>query len=259
MNKNSEKVTAILQGRIDSTRLPGKVFLPLVGKPVMQHVYERVLHCRKIDRIIVATTNEKKDDCIVELFNGLGAPVFRGSEADPLDRYYQAAIHYGAQHVVRIMADCPLVDPEVVDEVIEMYFDGGYDFCYLGGEYPTGLDTTVFSYKALEKCFREAQEISEREHITFYMNNNPELFNIGIYEKFKGLLHHRWVMDHEADYRLIVEIYKTLYEPGRVFGAQDVLKLLADQPHLFEINAQIPRNGRIPENGSQQKRRIDGQ
>ena len=242
---NPQKATAILQGRIGSTRLPGKVFLPLVGKPVMQHVYERVLHCRNIDRIIVATSNERKDDCIVDLFDGLGVPVFRGSEADPLDRYYQAASHYGVQHVVRIMADCPLVDPEVVDEVIEKYFDGGYDFCYLGGEFPTGLDTTVFSYKALERCWKEAQRQSERDHITFYMTNNPDLFNIGVYEKFKGLLHHRWVMDHEADYNLVVEIYKALYESGKLFGYRDVLELLEERPQLFEINAAIPRDGRI--------------
>ena len=242
---NPQKATAILQGRIGSTRLPGKVFLPLVGKPVMQHVYERVLHCRNIGRIIVATSNERKDDCVVDLFDRLGVPVFRGSEADPLDRYYQAASHYGVQHVVRIMADCPLVDPEVVDEVIEKYFDGGYDFCYLGGEFPTGLDTTVFSYKALERCWKEAQRQSERDHITFYMTNNPDLFNIGVYEKFKGLLHHRWVMDHEADYNLIGEIYKALYEPGKIFGYRDVLELLEERPQLFEINAAIPRDGRI--------------
>lgn len=212
----------------------------------MQHVYERVLHCQNIDRIVVATTNERKDDCIVELFDGLGVPVFRGSEADPLDRYYKAATHYGASHVVRIMADCPLVDPEVVDEVIEWYFGGGYDFCYLGGEFPTGLDTTVFSYKALEKCWNEARRQSEREHITSYMTNNPELFSIGVLEKFKGLLHHRWVMDHEADYKLMVKIYEALYEPGKVFVSRDVLKLMEEQPQLFRINAGIPRNGRIP-------------
>jgi len=244
---NPKKATAVLQGRIGSTRLPGKVLLTLEGKPVMQHVYERVLYCRNIDRIIVATTNERKDDCIVELFGGLGVPVFRGSEEDPLDRYYHAATHYGVPHVVRIMADCPLVDPEVVDEVIEGYFDGGHDFCYLGGEFPTGLDVTVFSYQALEKCWKEARRPSEREHITFYMTNNPDLFNIGVLEKFKGLLHHRWVMDHEADYKLIVEIYKTLYEPGKVFGSRDVLRLLEERPELFQINAGIPRDGRIPE------------
>ena len=243
---NSKKATAILQGRIGSTRLPGKVLLPLVGKPVMQHVYERVHHCRNIDRIIVATTTERQDDCIVDLFDGLGVPVFRGSEADPLDRYYQAATYHGVPHIVRIMADCPLVDPKVVDEVVEMYFDGGYDFCYLGGEFPTGLDVTVFSYSALERCWRETRRQSEREHITFYMTNNPELFSIGVLEKFIGLLHHRWVMDHEADYKLIVEIYKALYEPGKVFGASDVLRLLEERPQLFRINAEIPRDGRIP-------------
>ena len=245
-DNNPKKATAILQGRIGSTRLPGKVLLPLVGKPVMQHVYERVLHCRNIDRIIVTTTNERKDDCIVELFDGLGVPVFRGSEADPLDRYYHAASHHGVHHAVRIMADCPLVDPEVVDEVIEKYFVGGHDFCYLGGEYPTGLDVTVFSYSALERCWNEARRQSEREHITPYMTNNPELFSIGVLEKFKGLLHHRWVMDHEADYKLIVEIYKALYEPGKVFCAGDVLRLLEERPQLFQINAGIPRDGRIP-------------
>ncbi len=191
--------------------------------------------------------DERKDDCIADLFDGLGVPVFRGSETDTLDRYYQAATYHGLQHVVRIMADCPLVDPEVVDEVIAKYFDGGYDFCYLGGEFPTGLDTTVFSYKALERCWKEAQRQSERDHITFYMTNNPDLFNIGVYGKFKGLLHHRRVMDHEADYNLIVEIYKALYKPGKVFGAEDVLKLLEEQPQLFQINAGIPRNGRIPD------------
>lgn len=258
-NSNAIKATAILQGRLGSTRLPGKVFLPLLGKPVMQRVYERILHCQNIDRIIVATTTLERDDRIVKLFEGLGVPVFRGSEADPLDRYYQAATHYGAEHIVRIMADCPLVDPEVVDEVIGMYFSGGYDFCYLGGEYPTGLDTTVFSYGALKQCWKEARKISEREHITFYMTNNPERFNIGVYEKFKGLLHHRWVMDHKADYNLVVEIYKALYAPGEAFGAEDVLNLLEKNPQLFNINAEIPRDGRIPENGCCQKRRISGQ
>lgn len=222
--------------------MPGKVFLPLVGKPVMQHVYERVLHCRNIDRIIVATTNESKDDCIVELFEGIGVPVFRGSEEDPLDRYYQTASHYSIQHVVRIMADCPLVDPEVVDGVIEMYFSGGYDFCYLGGEFPTGLDVTVFSYSTLKRCWSKAIRQSEREHVTSYMSNNPELFSIGVLEKHKGLLHHRWVMDHEADYRFMKAVYEALYEPGKVFLSRDILNLLEEQPQLVQINAGIPRD-----------------
>ncbi len=122
------------------------------------------------------------------------------------------------------MADCPLLDPEVIDEVIEMYIDGSYDFCYLGGEFPTGLDTTVFSFSALERCWSDARRISEREHIFLYMNNNPHLFNMGVFEKHKGLLHHRWVMDHEADYQFMKAIYGALYEPGKVFLSRDVLK-----------------------------------
>ncbi len=237
-----KKATAILQGRIGSQRLPGKVFFPLVEKPVMQHVYERIRHCRNIDRIIIATTTRRKDDGIAALFEGLGVPVFRGSEADPLDRYHQAAGHYGVKHVVRIMADCPLVDPEVVDEVIEKYFSGDYDLSYLGGEFPTGLDVTVFSYAALEKCRNAARLQSEREHITAYMTHNPDQFNIGVFEKFKGLLHHRWVMDHPADYEFIKLVYKALYEPGKVFHSRDILKLLLEQPELSQINGWIPRD-----------------
>ena len=144
--------------------------------------------------------------------------------------------------LVRIMDDCPLVDPEVVDEVVEMYFDGGYDFCYLGGEFPTGLDVTGFSYSALGRYWKEARRQSEREHITSYMTNNPELISIGVLEKFKGLLHYRWVMDHEADYKLMVEIYEALYEPGKLFVSRDVLKLLEEQPQLVKINSGIPRD-----------------
>lgn len=236
------KATAVLQGRIGSTRLPGKVLLPLAGKPVIQHVYERILHCRNVDRIIIATSIEPADDPIAELFDKLGVQVFRGSNEDPLDRYYRAATHHGLQHIVRIMADCPLVDPEIVDEVIDRYFSGGHDFCYLGGEFPTGLDTTVFSHAALERCWRESRRQSEREHVTAYMSHNPDLFNIGIHEKFEGLSHLRWVMDYEADYRFVAEVYQALYQPGQVFLSADILALLHKQPQLLRINAGIPRD-----------------
>ena len=109
-----QEVTAILQGRIGSKRLPGKVLLPLMGKPVMQHVYDRLLHCSSISRIIVATSASPEDDPIAELFSSLDVPVFRGSLEDPLDRYYQAACTYGASNILRVMADCPLLDPHMI-------------------------------------------------------------------------------------------------------------------------------------------------
>ena len=236
------KVTAILQGRLGSTRLPGKVMLPLSGKPVIQHVYDRVAHCRRIDRIIVATTTHPRDDIIARMFEGLGVSVFRGSGSDPLDRYYQAATDYGASDVVRIMADCPLVDPRVVDRVIDRYFAGGHDFCCLGGGFPCGLDTTVFSYAALALCWKNARRLSEREHVTPYMTNHPELFNLGVLEIFQELYHLRWTIDHQTDYEFMVKIYDALYRPGKIFLSLDVINLLEMQPDLVKINAMTPRD-----------------
>lgn len=241
-NRCRDSATAILQGRMGSTRLPGKVMLPLVGKPIIQHVYERILRCRNIDRIVVATTTNQEDDAISQLFEGLGAQVFRGSASDPLDRYYRAATLYRATHVVRIMADCPLVDPCVVDTVIEHYFSGRHDFCCLGGEFPTGLDTTVFSYSVLQKCWENARQQSEREHVTPYITNHPNEFDIGTCKIFKGLYSLRWVMDYKADYEFMTEIYEALYEPGKIFLSRDVCSLLEMHPHLIDINAGIPRD-----------------
>ena len=237
----SQKATAILQGRVASTRLPGKVLLPLLGKPVIQHVYERILHCRNLDRIIVATSVNPEDDPIAHMFQQQGVPVFRGSAEDPLDRYYKTATQFHLSHVVRIMSDCPLVDPLIVDDIVAGYFHGGYDLFYLTGEFPTGLDVTVFSYPALEKNWQEATLRSEREHITPYMNKHPELFKVGSIHKFKGLLRHRWVMDYHQDYLFMQQIYKALYQPGKIFLSDDIVKFLNEHPHLLAINGHIPR------------------
>jgi len=226
------KATAILQGRVGSTRLPGKVLLPLAGKPAILHVYERTLQCRQIDRIIVATTTNPEDDQIAELFEGMGVEVFRGVE-DPLKRYYQAATFYKLKHIVRIMSDCPLMDPEVVDEVIKGYFNGGYDHYYLGDGSPVGLDTTVYSYDALKRAHEEAKEQYEREHIFPYITSHPELFRIGKLDKFHGLRHLRWVMDYPEDYEFIKKVYDSLYKEGELFLSSDILKFLKENPDLI--------------------------
>lgn len=235
------KVTAILQGRLGSTRLPGKVLLPLAGKPVIVHVYERIKHCMNIEKIIIATTTNKRDEAIVRLFENLGVTIFRGSEEDPLDRFFRAATKYNLQHIVRIMADCPVVDPNVVDTVITYYIKGNYDFCYLGGEFPSGLDVTVFSYPTLKKAWENTGRLSDREHIIPYMQKHPELFRIGCCEIFKGLYHHRWVLDHESDYRLLIEIYNELYEPDKIFITKDILELFDRRPELAKLNSHILR------------------
>ena len=236
------KATAVIQARLSSTRLPGKVLLPLVNKPVIQHVYERILSCKRIDRIVVATSQKPQDDKIYKLFQNIGVPVFRGSEDDPLERYFRAAEYFGLKHLVRIMADCPLVDPKIVDDVVNNYFKGGYDVCCLSGQFPTGLDVTVFSYDTVKKSSHEALLRSEREHVTPYMLNNPELFKVGKVEKFSGLQQYRWVMDHKEDYELIKKIYNQLYNPHKVFCSAQILDLLREEPHLTSINSHISRD-----------------
>ena len=240
--KMKKKATAVIQARYCSTRLPGKVLLPLVGKPVIQHVYERVLTCKRVDRIVVAISNNYKDDKIYKLFKEIGVSVFRGSEDDPLERYYRAAEHYGLKHLVRIMADCPLVDPQIVDDVIESYFINDLDLCYLGGEFPTGLDVTVFSYDTVKKSNHEALLKSEREHVTPYMLKHPEIFKIGMFKKFNGLRKYRWVMDHKEDYELVVKIYNKLYNQDKVFCTGQILDLLREHPYLTSLNSHIPRD-----------------
>ena len=234
-------VTAILQGRVGSTRLPGKVLLPLAGKPVILHVYERIKQCTNIGKIIVATSIRNRDNDIANLFADLTLTVFRGSEEDPLDRFFDAATRYRLQHIVRVMADCPVVDPDVVDQVISYYLEGGYDFCYLGGEFPTGLDVTVFSYDTLKKTWQNTENMSDRQHIIPYMLQRRDLFRIGCVEIFEGLYHHRWVLDHESDYRLMTEIYNELYEPDKTFVTEDILHLLDRRPEITQLNAHIPR------------------
>ncbi len=235
------RVTAIIQARLGSTRLPGKVLLPLAGKPVILHVYERIKQCINIDKIIVATSTSNGDKAIVRLFEDFGVPVFRGSEEDPLDRFFHVATKYKLQHIVRIMADCPVVDPDVVDKIISHYLEKNYDFCYLRGEFPTGLDVTVFSYQTLKKAWQNTECLSDRQHISPYISKHPELFKIGYLEIFQGLFHHRWVLDYEPDYRLLTEIYDELYETDKIFKTKDILKLFDRRPDIAKINAHIPR------------------
>ena len=242
MSNFDTTATAILQARMGSSRLPGKVLLPLGGKPTVQCVFERILHCKRIGRIIVATTTKQEDNVIEELFRSLNVEVFRGSSEDPLDRYYNAANYFGVEHIVRVMADCPLVDPTIVDEVIEQYFKGDFDFCSLVGNFPTGLDTTVFSFNAIKLASKLATKKSEREHVTPFITNNKQRFRIGRYEKFKDLFHHRWVMDQPDDYKFIREIYKNFKNSKNIFTAEDILKLLNERPYLMKINSHIVRD-----------------
>lgn len=240
MNKN--KATAIIQARMTSSRLPGKILKPLAGKPVLWHVVNRLKHTKRLDEVVIATTDKESDIVTKQFCSENGIQCFRGSEEDVLDRYYQAAKKFGADPIVRITADCPLIDPIIVDEVIEGFFSGGYEVYGLSGEFPDGLDCGLFSFWVLEDTWKHAALPSEREHVGPYMNKHPEKYRIGRYEKFKGLGHHRWTLDEETDYHFLIEIFKRLYKPNTLFLTQDILHLLEQEPELMKINSGIVRN-----------------
>ena len=237
-----KKITAVLQGRMGSTRLPGKVMLPLHGKPMIQCVFDRLSRCECIDEIIIATSVLSEDDIVAGHFTSQGIKVFRGSPGDPLDRYYNAANHYQIKHVMRAMADCPFIDPNLIDQVAELYFSGEYDFCHLIGEFPSGLDTTIFNYDCLKKAWNEANKKSEREHITSYITNNPNLFKIGTHEPLQGLYHHRWVVDHPKDYEFAKAVYDGLKRHGNEFGWKDIVQFIERRSEIFDLNSNIKRD-----------------
>ncbi|MDT7041853.1 glycosyltransferase family protein [Candidatus Nitronereus thalassa] len=242
MDTASQRPVAIVQARMGSTRLPGKVMRLLIGKPVLWHVVDRLRFCKQLGSIVVATTTAPEDDAIEEWCFAHWVRCFRGSENDVLDRYYQAASFYQASSVLRITADCPAIDPEVVDELIEEFEKHTYDICGLSGSFPDGLDCEVMDFCSLERAWKEAELASEREHVTPYLHAHPELFRAGKFERFFNLAHHRWTLDEEADLRFLERVFHRLYQEDRPFVASDVLALLEREPELMSINQGIVRN-----------------
>ncbi len=236
------KVVAIIQARMTSSRLPGKVLMPLANKPVLAHIVERLSYCKMIEKIVVATTNEVSDDLVAEYCENNNIDCYRGSLEDVLDRYYQTAKIHHADPIVRITGDCPVIDPVVVDAVITGYLSGEYDFYGLGGEFPDGLDCTVFSFSAIERAWKEAKLQSEREHVGPYIENNPHLFRNGALELFQGLSQQRWTLDELNDYELLSKIFNELYRLDSPFLTHEILQFIQNNPDLLAINSKIVRN-----------------
>jgi spore coat polysaccharide biosynthesis protein SpsF len=235
-------VVAIIQARMSSARLPGKVLLPLAGKSVLEHVVRRIAQCSTIDEIVVATSIDPSDNPIEQWCLEHAVTCFRGSLYDVLDRYYHAALLHGADAIVRITADCPAIDPTIVDQVVQGFLDGGFDLFGLAGEFPDGLDCSVFSFSAIQQAWQEASYPSEREHVGPYIEKNPNLFKSGKLEPFLGLAHLRWTLDEPQDLNFLQEVFSRLYFDNPTFLAEDVLALLEREPELSTINANIIRN-----------------
>ena len=237
-----QHTVAIIQARMSSSRLPHKVLKPLGGKPIIAQIFRRLKQCRTLDQIILATSINEDDDPIVGLCEEIGLPCTRGSLDDVLDRYYQTATQAQATTIVRITADCPVIDPVVVDAVVTACRAGGYDYYGLTGSFPDGLDVEVFRFEALARAWREATLKSEREHVGPFLGKHPELFKLGGLHLFEGLSHHRWTVDEPRDYALLQIIYDRLDRPDRIFLTNDILALMDREPGLMAINSGILRN-----------------
>lgn len=237
-----KKTVAIIQARMSSQRLPGKVMAEINGKPMLYHVVTRARQAKMISVAAVATSDHHGDD-IIEMFcneNGIGC--FRGNLDDVLDRYYQAARYFKAEVIVRLTADCPLLDPDIIDRVAETFFQGSFDYAsnILECTYPDGLDTEVFSFKALERAWNEALLKSEREHVTPYIRNHPETFRLANVSHTEDVSRMRWTVDEREDLDFVRSVFEHINFSD--FGLKDILALLNKNPDLIKKNAGIKRN-----------------
>jgi spore coat polysaccharide biosynthesis protein SpsF len=238
-------ITAIIQARTGSSRLPGKTMKEILGKPMLWHMINRLRKSRLIEKMVIATTTKERDKVILEFAKKHHLESYAGSENDVLDRYYQAAKRYGAETIVRASPDCPLIDPEIVDRLIGYYLENKdkVDYVCSGLRFPDGVaDSEVFSFAALEKAWREARLLSEREHVTPYIWKNTSLFRTAKVEYEEDLSHIRLVVDDEKDFQLVTEVFKNLYKGGEIFHLRDIMGFLNKNPRLLELNKRTVRN-----------------
>jgi spore coat polysaccharide biosynthesis protein SpsF len=234
------KISAIIQARMGSTRLPGKVLIDLAGMTVLARVVRGLRRAKLIHEVIVATTDVESDDSIARECQHLGVPCFRGSELDVLDRYYQSAKAFGAEAVVRVTSDCPLIDPRLVAETIAIFQADEADYAsnVIPRTYPRGLDTEAFTAAALERAWLEAKEPHQREHVTPYFYEHPELFRMASATADADYSRYRWTLDTSEDLELIRAIYSR-FDNCDDFDWKEVLALMEREPDLADLNSRI--------------------
>ncbi len=239
-------VVAIVQARMTSTRLPGKVLMPILGRPMLHYQLERMRRATRLDRIVVATTVNATDDPIVAFCKAEGVDVTRGSEADVLSRYVGAAQSFNAATVVRVTSDCPLMDPQLLDDAVARFgspTQGAVRSDYLSNmlepSFPYGLAVEVMTSAALYAAGSEARDPQEREHVTPFIYWRPQRFKLESITMQPDLSACRWTVDTPEDFELVSRIIAALHPATPAFGIQDVLALLARHPEWAKINAHI--------------------
>jgi glutamate-1-semialdehyde 2,1-aminomutase/spore coat polysaccharide biosynthesis protein SpsF len=238
------KILGIIQARCSSTRLPHKVLLPIMGKPLFMQLIERAQHSRLMTQLIVATSTDSSDDLLAELCKNQGIVCYRGSLEDVLDRFYHAALSYPAEHIVRLTGDCPLVDPSLIDQLITLHLNTQADYSSncLAPSYPDGFDVEVVKWSALQAAHQQATLASDREHVLPYIYRHPEQFKVASLTAADDWSHLRCTVDHLEDFVLITKIFAALSANNPLFGWGEVIQLLQAQPQLMQLNQHYVRN-----------------
>jgi spore coat polysaccharide biosynthesis protein SpsF len=244
MGQNPKKVVIVVQARMSSTRFPGKILKPILGKSLLNRMLERLQMIRHEATIVIATSDAEQDDIIENEANIIGVPCFRGSLNNCLDRHYRAGKSYDADVVIKIPSDCPLIDPHIIDHVLDFYLDHEDDYDFVSNlhpaTWPDGNDVEIMTMACIEKAWKEASRPLELEHTTPYIWENPDKFRIGNVTwpaELDYSMSHRFTIDYPEDYLFINKVYEELYPQKANFSCYDILKLLDGQPEIYQINA----------------------
>ncbi len=238
-------MVAVIQVRMGSSRMPGKAMVDIIGKPCLWHVVDRVRHSKTLDSVVAATSTLAIDDPIKDFCEEMNAPVFRGSETDVLDRFYRAAKSQGADIVVRITADRPLIDPEIIDKVVEVNHSLRGQAAYIttangGAGYPSGVMVELTSFENLEIAWKEATFQRDREHIMpFFYMTHPDRFPCYFLPGRPGLWDRHWTLDRPRDLKFIRAVFEALGLTEPPFGMEDILKLLDSRPDIAALEPKV--------------------
>lgn len=237
-------ILGVIQARVSSTRLPGKVLNPVLGEPMIARQVERVLRAEALDKLVVATSTDPSDDPLTAVCEGVGIGCFRGPLDDVLDRFRGAAMAYHADQIVRLTGDCPLADPDVIDDAVRLHLAGGYDYtCNVcPPTFPDGLDVEVMTAGALETAWREADRIALREHVTLMFREASGRFRVGNLVHDPDLSALRWTVDELEDFAFVTAVFEELYPRRPAFRMSDVLAMLERRPEICDINQGIGRD-----------------
>ena len=239
-------VCAIIQARMSSTRLPGKVLKEINGRAMISLMVERVQKAKSVNKVILVTSTDPSDDAVEALCRSENILYYRGSLDDVMDRYYQAAVRSRAKTVVRLTGDCPLIDPKMIDNMMEVYKTGKYDYVANttppDWTVPEGMDVEIFSFKNLKKLWTETKKPSDREHVTFPFWNNPDLFSVYKYNLDRDLSKYRLTVDYPEDFEVINKVFNDLYSKKSVFSMDDIVDYLEKNPELYKMNQDIESN-----------------